>query len=285
MTVEIRHLRAFLTIAEERNLTRAAQRLHITQPALSRTLAQLERELSTRLIDRSTHHLELTDAGRRFEQRAFDAVRSFESAIISVGGSETPLRIGHSWSAGVHLSSIVRAWNRTARPCSLVIIRSEDRNAGLSTGAVDVALTRGPVDAGRFRTVVLDEESRVAALHISDPLSRRRKLALPDLADGALVQTSTGITTLELWKDGRRPKLGVEVTTVDDWLVAIASGEGFGVSVASTAALHRHPSVRYVKLTEAPLVPLYLAWPRRGAHPAIKELLRVADSTRATPTK
>ncbi len=278
MTVEIRHLRAFLTIAEERNLTRAARRLHMTQPALSRTLAQLERELAIRLIDRSTHHVELTDAGRRFELRAFDAVRTFESALVSVGGRETPLRIGHSWSGGVHLSAIVRAWNASTRPCPLVVVRSEDRNAGISTGVVDVALTRGPVDTTRFRTTVIDEEERVAVLNVADPLSRRRKLTLKDLALGTLVLTTTGVTTVALWDDEPRPKKGIEVHTVDDWLVAIASGEGFGVSVASTASLHQHPSVRYVKLTDASLVPLYLAWPRRNAHPAVKELLRVVES-------
>lgn len=122
MTVEIRHLRAFLAIAEERNLTRAAGRLHLTQPALSRTLAQLEQQLGVRLVDRSTHHVELTDIGRRFEQRAFDAVRSFETALADVNGQALPLRLGHSWSAGIHLATIVRAWNaRPERPCEVVV--------------------------------------------------------------------------------------------------------------------------------------------------------------------
>jgi DNA-binding transcriptional LysR family regulator len=280
MTVEIRHLRAFLTIAEERNLTRAAQRLHLSQPALSRTLAQLERDIATRLVERSTHHVELTEAGRRFEQRAFDAVRAFETAIVSVDGHETPLRIGHTWSAGVHLSTIVRAWNRTPRPCPLVVIRNEDRSAGLTSGKVDAALTRGPIDGARFRSIVIDEEPRVAALNVAHPLSRRRKLTLADLTDGTLVPTTVGTTSLALWPEGRRPGLGTEVGTVDDWLVAIASGDGFGVSVRSTAALHRHPDVRCIPLTDAPPVPLFLAWPRRRAHPALKELLQVVEETR-----
>lgn len=275
MTVEIRHLRSFLTIAEERNLTRAAHRLSITQPALSRTLAQLERELATRLIDRSTHHFELTEAGRLFEQRAFEAVQIFERTVASVRGRETPLRIGHSWSAGVHLSAIVRAWNLVPRPCALESIRSEDRNAGISTGRVDVAVTRGPVDHSRFRTMIIDREARVAVLNVTDPLSRRRRLTLADLADRTLVPTRVGVTTLALWPADAQPTLCAEVATVDDWLVAIASGQGFGVSVASTRALHRHPAIRYVPLTDAPLVPLYLAWPRRNCHPAMRELLTI----------
>ena len=63
MTADLRHLRAFLAIAAEGSVTRAAARLHVTQPALSRTLRQLEQHLGVRLVDRSTHHLRLTAAG------------------------------------------------------------------------------------------------------------------------------------------------------------------------------------------------------------------------------
>ncbi|MEN9646989.1 MAG: hypothetical protein RL238_3658 [Actinomycetota bacterium] len=278
MTVEIRHLRAFLAIAEERNLTRAARHLHITQPALSRTLAQLERELGTTLVDRSTHHAELTEAGRRFEEQAFDAVRAFESALVSLDGQRPPLRLGHNWSAATYLSTLAREWNAGGHDRRLVLSRHEDRSAGLTSGKVDVALTRGPVDLARFRTAVIDEESRVAVLHRGSPLSRRRSLTLADLAGGTLVTTQVGTTTPELWPFDARPTVAAaEVSTVDDWLVAIASGEGFGVSVASTAVLHRHPDVRYVPLTDTAPVPLFLAWPRRGAHPAVKDLVQLAQ--------
>jgi hypothetical protein len=71
--------------------------------------------------------------------------------------------------------------------------------------------------------------------------------------------------------------VAMEVPTVDDWLVAIASGDGFGVTVASTARLHPHPDVKYVPIDDAGLVPLLLAWPRSGAHhPALPQLRRVA---------
>src|SRR5260370_13430155 len=69
MTIELRHLRCFAAIAEEGNLTRAAARLHLTQPALSRTLRQLEAHLGILLVDRSTHHLQLTEAGEGFRDK------------------------------------------------------------------------------------------------------------------------------------------------------------------------------------------------------------------------
>lgn len=276
MTVEMRHLRCFLAVAEEGNVTRAARRANITQPALSRTLAQLERELGVRLVDRSTHHLELTDAGRAFERAAFDAVLAFERALAGASGRATPIRLGHSWSAGTYLSTIVRAWNAADRPCAVEVVRGDDRTAGLTSGKADVALTRGPVDRARFRSVALDHEARLAVLPAGHPLARRRRLRMAELLVLPLVQTDVGVTTPELWPADARPDVGVVVHTVDDWLVAIASGGGFGVTVASTRVLHPHPDVVYVPLSDAATVPLLLAWPARGEHPALRELVRVA---------
>jgi DNA-binding transcriptional LysR family regulator len=277
MTIEVRHLRGFLMIADERNITRAAERLHLSQPALSRSLSKMESELGVQLVDRSTHHLGLTDAGRRFERAARDAVRAFDDALATAGNAVAPLRIGQSWSAAAHLSPIVRAWKLAHPDRPITVLRGEDRTAGLANGKVDVALTRGPMPDDGYRSVIIDEEARVAVLPADHPLARRRALRLADLAEGALVvQTRAGTTSPLLWPEGSRPRIAANVTSMDDWLVAIASGAGFGVSVASTAALHQHPDVRYVALTDAPPVPLLVAWPRRGEHPWVREFVRLA---------
>ena len=105
MAVELRHLRCFLAIVDEGNITRAAQRLHLSQPALSRALAQLERHLAVRLIDRSTHHLLLTDVGRTFASMAREAVDGLDEAIASISASVPPLRFGHSWSSSTHAAA------------------------------------------------------------------------------------------------------------------------------------------------------------------------------------
>ncbi len=277
MTVEVRHLRGFLAIADERNLTRAAGHLHLSQPALSRTLAQLERDLGVQLVDRSTHHLHLTEAGVRFERSARAAVQAFDDALAGAAGRPAPLRIGQNWSATAYLSPILRAW-RTAHPEGPVeVVRVEDRTAGLADGSVDVALTRGPLPDDGYRSVVIDHESRVAVLPAEHPLAQRDELCLDDLADDALVlATRAGTTTAELWPPARRPRVVADASSIDDWMVAIASGLGFGVSVSSTAALHPHPEIRYVPLSDAAPVPLLVAWPRRGAHPSVAEFVRIA---------
>lgn len=279
MTIDVRHLRAFLMIAEEQHLTRAATRLHLSQPALSRTLAQLERELGVQLVDRSTHHLEITADGRRFERSARKAVRAFDDALASAAASSAPLRIGQSWAVAAHLSPIVRAWTAAHPERPLVILRDEDRSAGLGSGRVDVALTRGPLTDPGLRSIVLDHEPRVAVLPADHRLASRRTLRLRDLASETLIiQSRAGTTTPELWPASRRPRTVIDVSSMDDWLVTIASGAGVGVSVASTAALHPHPDLRFISLADAAPVPLLLAWPGRGAHPATKEFVRLARS-------
>src|SRR5919112_1839022 len=94
MAAELRHLRAFVAIADEGTVTRAAARLHVTQPALSRTLAQLEAHLGVRLVERSTHHLELTTAGRLFHHRARAALSAVDEVLDPARAATWPLRLG-----------------------------------------------------------------------------------------------------------------------------------------------------------------------------------------------
>src|SRR5262245_57160641 len=111
MTMELRHLRCFLAIAEQGTLTRAATRLQLTQPVVSRTLRQLEDHLGARLVDRSTHHLGLTAAGHAFRIRAASAVAAADAAFDPAQLGVWPLRLGHAWSAfGEFTVSLLRSW-------------------------------------------------------------------------------------------------------------------------------------------------------------------------------
>ncbi|MEZ5258267.1 MAG: hypothetical protein R2705_15585 [Ilumatobacteraceae bacterium] len=109
MTIELRHLRWFLAIAEERNLTRRGQDARgaadpVPGAGPARTRARV------RLVDRSTHHPRLTEAGHAFERDAFETVQNFERTIARAGGSVPPLRLGHSWSSSSFLTAIAKAW-------------------------------------------------------------------------------------------------------------------------------------------------------------------------------
>lgn len=278
MTAELRHLRAFLAIAEEGNVTRAAAKLSLSQPALSRTLHQLEQHLGVRLVDRSTHHLELTAAGHAFRVRAAGAVAGVDAVLDPARLGNWPLRLGHAWSAlGDHTTALLRRWRETYPEIPLELLRVDDRTAGLARGAVDVALLRGPVTTRGLRTELLLTEPRVAAVPSDSALAGRPSLTLSDLTTFPIaVNPVSGATTLGLWPSTNRPAETVTTANTDDWLAVIAAGGAVGVSSAATAAMHHHPGVSYRPLTDAPDIPVLLVWTTPPTHPAIPDLVTVA---------
>ncbi len=276
--MELRHLRAFLAVAEEGSVTRAAAALHLTQPAVSRTLAALEAHLGVRLVDRSTHHLALTSEGTAFRDKAAAAVAAFDEALDAGRLHHWPLRLGHAWSAlGPYTTPLLRSWQRRHPGTPLELLRIDDRTAGLTRGEVDAALLRGPVDAPGLVTEVLFTEARMAAVTADGPLAGRSRLSLADLAGAPVVlNTVSGTTTPGLWPADARPAATVTVANTDDWLTAIAAGRGSGVSAASTAQMHPHAGVVYLPLTDAPPVPVLLAHRDGPGHPALANLVALA---------
>ncbi|MET8690642.1 LysR family transcriptional regulator [Streptomyces sp. NPDC004732] len=274
-SVELRHLRCFLAVAEEGSVTRAAARLRITQPAVSRTLAALEDELGSRLVDRSTHHLRLTAVGRAFRDKAAVAVAAFEDALDAGRSVHRPLRLGHAWSAaGPYTTPLLRRWRETHPDVPLELLRIDDRTAGLARGAVDAALLRGPVGTPGLVTELLHTEARVAAVPADSALASRARLDLADLRDRTIaLNTVSGTTTADLWPADARPTAMITVANTDDWLAAIAASRAVGVTTTATADLHPHPGVAYVPLPDAPRVPVLLAR-RHGppSHPALDDL-------------
>ncbi|MFE9830182.1 LysR family transcriptional regulator [Streptomyces halstedii] len=273
--VELRHLRAFLAVADEGNVTRAAARLGLSQPVVSRTLAALEDRLGVRLVDRSTHHLELTPEGAVFRDKAALAVAAFDDAVEPGRPSPRPLRLGHAWSAlGPYTTPLLRTWQRRCPQTPLELRRVDDRTAGLTRGEVDAAVLRGPVETPGVVTEVLYAEGRVAAVAADGPLAAHASLRLADLTGEAVVlNTVSGTTTLDLWPPDTRPAATLTVANTDDWLTAIAAGRGVGVSGSSTAGTHPHAGVVYQPLEDAPPLPVLLARRDGPAHPALPELL------------
>ncbi|MER7989596.1 LysR family transcriptional regulator [Streptomyces noursei] len=268
--IELRHLRGFLAVAEERSFTHAADRLRTGQPALTRAVRALEAALGVRLLDRTTRRVALTDAGRRLYTDLAPLLPRLASALRSPAGPGT-LRLG--------FTSLLPAAGRTlitefkaATGAKVRLVRRDTPLAGLETGESDVAVLRGdvPPDAG-LRTALLFQEPRVAAVpRAAAPgsLARRRVLDWAELAELPLVvNTVTGTTRPELWPAGRRPRLACTAGNFDEWLEAVAAGHGVGVAPEGVAERHPHPQIRYVRLKNAPPVPVHLALPARDADP------------------
>ncbi|MFJ6602978.1 LysR family transcriptional regulator [Streptomyces lydicus] len=278
MSIELRHFRCFLAIADTLSVTRAAERLHLTQPAVSRTLRQLEQQLGVRLVDRSTHHLALTPDGESFRDQAAIAVTAFDRALRQARHTGWPLRLGHAWSAaGTDTTALLRRWHEEHPDTPLELLRIDDRTAGLARGDVDAALLRGEVRTPGLLTEQLTTEPRVAGLPADDPLAHRTALSLTELADRTIaLNIVSGTTTLDMWPPHARPSATLTIGNTDDWLAAITGGRAVGVTTSATAEMHPHPSMAYVPLTDAAPVPVVLAWRDAPGHPRIPDLIALA---------
>jgi DNA-binding transcriptional LysR family regulator len=274
--IDRRHIEALVAIADVGTITGAAQQLHVSQPTLSRTLGQLEELVGVRLVDRSTHHLELTESGARFLVDARLALASIDAAVAVARDTVRPLRLGYSWATNERIATILAAWERAEPDVPVVATYTEATAAGLAEGTFDVVVARDPQDARRERWITLDSEERWAAVPRRHRFARRKELRLADLTDETIVVSTHGTTRLTMWPEDARPTHTVATGSTDEWLVEVATGHGIGVTVGSTVRSRPHPDVVYVRVVDAPPVDLRLVTRRRPAHPYARRFLDVA---------
>ncbi|MEJ8648348.1 LysR family transcriptional regulator [Streptomyces sp. MS1.AVA.3] len=307
--IELRHLRGFAAVAEECSFTHAADRLRIGQPALTRTVRALESALGARLLDRTTRRVELTDASRRLYADLAPLLPRLAAALRSPTGPAT-LRLGFTSLLPAACTALTADFE-AATGAGVRLVRRDSPLAGLETGDADIVVLRGevPRDAG-LRTTVLLHEPRVAAVprtplpagsrtagrtpgHAGKDgltaaqaaalraVARRRVLDWAELAELPLVvNTVTGSTRPELWPAGRQPQRACTAGNFDEWLEAVAAGHGVGVAPEPVAQRHSHPGIRYLRLKNAPAVPVHLALPARDAHPLAERFFTLGARTR-----
>jgi DNA-binding transcriptional LysR family regulator len=144
--MELRHLRYFVAVAEEQNVTRAARRLHIAQPPLSRQIRDLEEEFGIALFERNAASLRLTDAGRVFLEEARGVLRRADEAVQtlrSAAAKKTKIHVGYAPSPTAEiLSAILHAFRETAPRVQVILheLSTEELFAGLSAKRLQVAL-------------------------------------------------------------------------------------------------------------------------------------------------
>jgi DNA-binding transcriptional LysR family regulator len=165
----------FEAVARLKSFTQAADELTITQPALSRTIQQLEDALGVTLLDRSSRHVEATQAGRMFLdhvervlaelERGFDAVRR-----------QASIRLGFSWLLPDPWAQDTVALFERGTGTTVSLIRTDDALAAVQQGKVDVAVVRGHVTSTAVRVVHLFNASRVAVCSAHSPLADRSEL-------------------------------------------------------------------------------------------------------------
>ncbi|MFD5387983.1 LysR family transcriptional regulator [Streptomyces sp. NPDC127074] len=259
MYVELRHLRAFTSVARHRSFSRASEELLITQPALSRTIAQLEDNLSVRLLDRSSRHVELTDTGAEFLMHVERVLATLDQALAVVSHRGT-LRLGFSWLLpDPWAQQTVSRFEGNTGP-SVALTRTDDPLQALRRRTVDIALVRGDVDAPRgARTVHLYDEPRIAVCSERCDLTRLGHLDWTDVQYWPLVvNTVSGTTGPWSWPVDQRPARIIETANYDEWLETVAANRGIGIVPEVAQRRTQHPALRFVPLTNAPPSPISL---------------------------
>jgi DNA-binding transcriptional LysR family regulator len=266
--VELRQLHYFVVLAEELHFGRAAERLHIVQPAVSQQLRRLEAELGATLVARSTRRVALTDAGLRFLPEARAVLAAADRARAAVAGL-APLRLGTSTGLGERLPRLLAELDR---PVELVRVPAAARLRQVGTGALDAALIRGGAEElGAVRLEPVWTDALLVALPAGHPHADAEAVALARLADlplrlpardanPPLADLVLGACRAAGFEPRRAPALDEQ-----DMLAAIAAGPPtWTVYYAAQAELVTAPGVAFRATDPALLMPTLLALPARG---------------------
>lgn len=288
MDLEIRHLRAFIAVVDAGSVTRAAVALGVGQPALSRTITQLEERLQTRLVERGPRGVTPTPAGRRVLPEARAAVHQFDEAIAvatgSVSGAGVVAVLGFSWLLPAGLApDLERGLAAQDPPVALRLRRVERPVEELRAGRIHACLHRLPVVDDDLVAVAIGEERRVLALAPDSRFSGAIGRAWVDLRDFPLVVNRiSGTARPSLWNPPLRE--AVACANFDEWLAYVAADRGIGVVPALAAELAPHPGVDYHPIPDAPPVVLQIVHRRTDIRPATRALLAWARRKAAAPT-
>src|SRR4051794_40079364 len=286
--MELRHLRSFAVLAEERHFGRAAERLHLAQPALSQQIKQLERELGVALFTRTTRRVELTEAGERFVGHARDVLADVDRARDDM----TSLASGHAGRVSIGfvgtatydvLPRVAREVRRELPDVELELhgeLLSPQLVAGLADRTYDLVLLRPGEPGLDART--LRSERLVAVLPAHHPLAGRRRIGLARLKDEPFVIHPSGRRSsmhaqvlAACAAAGFEPSSLLEVSETATLVVFVAAGLGVALVPEPVRSLGLE-GVAYVALTDAPTIDLALA-ARADASPAARQVAAIVE--------
>jgi DNA-binding transcriptional LysR family regulator len=281
MDVELRHLRAFVAVTGHRSYTAAGRELLIGQPALTRTVQQLEAAVGVRLLERTSRSVQLTAAGQDFLDQVRSVLADLDRAILAARG-EQELRLGFQWVLPDPWATAAITGFEQATGATVTLLRRDDVDTDLATGDLDVAITRTRLTAaGTVQTPLFDED-RVAAVSTRSLLAGRDRLDWLELAaHPVVVNTVSGTTQPESWPAERRPRRVVPCGNYDEWLHLVAAGRGVGALPRSAARAGAHPGVTFVPLTGAPPVPVLLAHRPRPSNPLVRRFVDFTTTSAA----
>lgn len=256
MSLNLHHLRIFARVAELGGFSRAAEALHLSQPAVSKSVRELERQLQTTLFDRSAGAHRLTDAGAALLPRArelFAVERMAEEELRRIRGLEAGvLRIGASTTIATYLLTSHLARFRKEHPgVALRITTANTRDVALATleRRVEVALVEGPVDDPRLSVIPWRDDELVLIAPPGHALVRKRRLTPADLATVPFIARERGsgtrrVAEAALASRGISLHIALRLSSTEAIMRAVAAG--LGVAIVSRAAIGDQLSLGHI---------------------------------------
>jgi len=288
--MELRHLRYFAAVAEEENVSRAALRLHVSQPALSRQIRDLEDELGFPLLERSAKSVRLTDVGRIFYDEARAVLRRADEAVkvarAAAEGSHGELRVGYAPSLTPHiLPPALRAFQSLAPGLRVALhdLSTGEMIERLQDGRLQIAFLVQP-SSRMLRALRFEKLADVRLCLAVSPghrLASRRRLTLEDAAREPLIAYTRSEYPeyheflKELFPDTRL-HIAEEHDGVNSLIAAVEAGSGVAL-VPETLTCFAGPRLKLLPLHPGPK-PLAVgaAWPKENLVPQAAQFLECA---------
>jgi DNA-binding transcriptional LysR family regulator len=285
--MDLRQLEYFVAVAEEANFTRAAERIHVAQPAVSAQIARLERELGEPLFDRARREVRLTAAGQAVLPHARAALAAVADARTAVAELSDLVRgavtIGTVTAHDVDMPSLLAQFHE-AHPHVDITLGTANSDAlieGIRTGQLDAAIVSvGAELPSGLAAVVVTDQPIVAAVALDDPWHGRRALELAEMAGRAVIALPVG-TGIRHQFDQACADAGVDVHVAFEastpHALADLAARGLGVAVLPQSMVRTRADLHLIKLTPALRGRLVFAWRAGGPmSPAARELVNMA---------
>jgi DNA-binding transcriptional LysR family regulator len=282
MDAHLRDLRYFVAVADELNFTRAAERLHLSQPALSKQIRGLEATLHAQLFRRDRRQVELTAAGTALLAVARSLLGDWDDGIAVVGDAAAQdarvLRVGTLTSIGRALYPEITDQFAKRQPGWQVELHTcgwGDPTAGLRDRAADAAFVWLPIDAPELETEVLATERRFVAVSARHPLADRQSIEFSEIADEpvAALPVSAG-SQRAFWlaidaRAGRPPRVAAEVSAADEKLEIVSSGAAITLLAEGNASIYARDGIVCIPVSGLQPARLAVAWRRGDLRPAV----------------
>jgi len=294
MDAHVRDLRYFVAVAEELNFTRAAERLRLSQPALSKQIRGLEATLHAQLFRRDRRQVQLTAAGTALYAVARALLQEWDEGVAVVADAAAAearvLRVGTLTSIGRALYPSVVDHFVKRQPGWRVELRSfgwGDPTAGLGDRSSDAAFAWLPVGSADVECEVLATERLFVAMSSGHPMAGRQAVAFAEIAGEAFAALPASAGPLrDFWlaaghRPGGPPRVAAEVTTADEVFEIVSSGVAVTLLAEGNAAVYSRPGIACVPVTGLDPARLAVAWRRGDRRQAVRDFVRACRDAAA----